>query len=223
MITFKKVIAFGDSHVAGCELSSQYSLNDYLQGNISLEQADEPGKQLAFPRKLAKLLNLSCENYALTGGSNDRSLRKLIEVIEEDCLVLFGYTSPDRKEFYYPDDGLFLGRDRDNFIQTGVQWEGTIASATKNSPMNHPINENYLKILRQYNNIPNIYKTVDSICKAYNSKVIHIAVADIDYDMLNFLDWAKTNQYKQLPYLHYEEKAHTDFAELLWKHIGDIT
>lgn len=222
MNNINKILAFGDSHVAGCELSSSSTLDDYLQGKISLEQADAPGKLLAFPQKLADMLDVPCENYALTGGSNDRSLRKLTETIEENCLVIFGYTSPDRKEFYYPDEGLFLGRDDDNFIQTGVQWTGAIENARKSSPMTHPINNQYLHILRHYDNINNVFTTVDSICKAYNSKVIHIAVADIDHSMFNYLDWCKDNNYKQLPYLHYEEQAHTDLAELLWKNIGDI-
>ena len=64
MKQYKKVLAFGDSHTAGCELASVNTLEEYLQGTVTLEQADEPGKKLAYPQKLADLLGIPCENYA---------------------------------------------------------------------------------------------------------------------------------------------------------------
>lgn len=230
MKIINKILAFGDSHVAGCELSSVHSLEDYLQGKISLEDADNEGKKFSFPQILANQLNVPCENYALTGSSNDRSLRKLVEKIESNCLVIFGYTSPDRTEFYYPDDGLFLGRDNDNFIQAGVQWTGMIQNATRQSSMSHPFNELFVKkILRSHNNIQQIYTCVNSICTAYNARVAHLSMTDITYQYMtkldgfnNYLDWCKINGFKQLPYLHYDHTAHIALADLLWKNIGDI-
>jgi hypothetical protein len=34
---FKSVLAFGDSHVAGCELSHKLSIEECLKNNISIE------------------------------------------------------------------------------------------------------------------------------------------------------------------------------------------
>jgi len=229
MCAFNKIIVFGDSHVAGCELASTHSLEDYLKGEITLEEADAEGKKFSFPQLLADKLNIPCENYALTGGSNDRSLRKLTEVIDEKCLVIFGYTSPNRTEFYYPDDGLFLGRDSDNFIQAGIQWTGMIQNVTEKSPMSHPFNDVFVKkILRSYDNIKHVYTCVNSICTAYNARVAHLSMTDVTYHYMtkldgfnNYLDWCRANGFKQLPYLHYDHDAHTALAELLWKNIGD--
>tara|TARA_B110000977_G_C11077048_1_gene491605 strand:- start:1850 stop:2521 length:672 start_codon:yes stop_codon:yes gene_type:complete len=223
MKQYKTVLAFGDSHTAGCELASVNTLEEYLQGTVTLEQADDPGKKLAYPQKLADLLGIPCENYALTGGSNERSLRKLIENIQDNCIVLFGYTSPDRREFFYPDEGLFLGRDNDNYIQTGVQWTGMIDIATKSSPMTHPINNEYLNIVRHKDNIDAVQNFVSAICTAHNCKVMDIALCETQNPMFNYLDWCRSENYKQLPYLHYEEQAHNRLAEKLWQTIGDIT
>ena len=43
MTSFRSVLAFGDSHVAGCELSNK--IYEYLDGTIAIEEADEFGKQ----------------------------------------------------------------------------------------------------------------------------------------------------------------------------------
>jgi len=224
MCAYNKILVFGDSHVAGCELATTHSLEDYLQGKITLEEADAEGKKFSFAQILADKLNIPCENYALTGGSNDRSLRKLTETITNNCLVIFGYTSPDRKEFYYPDNGLFLGRDSDNFIQTGIQWTGMIQEATKQSNMTHPFNDVFVEqILRPYDNIKQVYTCVKGVCEAHTASVLHVNMSEGAYDYLedlegcsNYLDWCKQNNFEQKPYLHYGQDAHKALADLLY-------
>ena len=73
------ILSFGDSHVAGFELFSDSALADYLQGKITLEQSDSYGKSLAFPKILGDRLGIPCYNFALSGGSNSRSIRLLIK------------------------------------------------------------------------------------------------------------------------------------------------
>jgi hypothetical protein len=53
MTVYQSVLAFGDSHVAGCELSADTYL--YLTGNVTLEHADAAGKLLAFPQIVRRL------------------------------------------------------------------------------------------------------------------------------------------------------------------------
>jgi hypothetical protein len=224
---FQSVLAFGDSHIAGCELSDQYNLEDYTSGRISIEEADAPGKKLAFPQIIADELNVPCYNYAMTGGSNDRSLRLLTRVIQNhpNSLVLFGYTCTDRKEFYYPDPGNFLGRDKDNFIQVGSQWRGKIKDG-----MDHPINEQYLKIARPYNNLKELMFIIDSICTNNALDFLHIPLFpetlpsmknlfDFEGDK-NYLDWCKENNFKQLPFFHYEQSAHKALSKLILDHLS---
>jgi hypothetical protein len=230
MKRINSVLAFGDSHVAGCELSSQNTLDEYLNGKITIEQADAPGKELAFPNIVAKELNVPCYNYAMTGGSNDRSLRLLLNAVleHENSLVLFGYTCTDRTEFYYPDDGLFLGRDNTDYIQVGMQWEGAIKQEAGKSKIKHPINTLFVEnILRPKNNIAQMMFLVDSICTLYAKDYRHLplfpeTVLEVEnvfgfqgYD--DYLTWCKVNGFKQLPFLHYEQEAHERLAELILK------
>jgi hypothetical protein len=224
MKNFQSVLAFGDSHVAGCELSDQITLEDYISGKVSLEEADDAGKEFAFPNLVATQLKLPCYNYAMTGGSNARSLRKLIQAVQKhpNSLVLFGYTCTDRTEFYYPRPGNFLGRDSDNFIQVGMQWNGAI----KKAGMEHPINDMYVdEILHPYNNLNDVMFCVDNICTMYATRYFHIPlfpegfIADgsvIDFEgHTNYLEWCRDKQFTRLPFLHYGKDAHSALAKLI--------
>lgn len=226
---FQSVLAFGDSHVAGCELSNELSLDDYTSGKVTLEEADAPGKKLAFPQIVADALKLPCYNYAMSGGSNARSLRLLIQAVQEhpNSLVLFGYTCTDRTEFYYPDDGTFLGRDKDNFIQVGLQWEGPI----KRAGMLHPINDVFIKnILRPYNNFNELMFLVDNICTMYAADFVHLPLVSEKFDPVDnvfdfeghgsYVKWCIEKKFKQLPYLHYDQAAHNELAKLILKEIS---
>ena len=224
---FRSVIAFGDSHVAGCELSNQYSFEDYTSGKITIEQADAPGKELCFAKIVADKLKVPCYNYAMTGGSNDRSLRLLINAVQEhpNSLILFGYTCVDRTEFYYPDSGTFLGRDKDNFIQVGMQWEGKVKGSMK-----HPINDTYIKhILRPYNNLEQLMFLVDNVCTGWATDFLHIPLFPEQLPSVdnlfnfeghgNYLDWCKAKGFKQLPFYHYGQEAHNALAELILERV----
>ncbi len=118
MKIFESVLAFGDSTPAGCELAGnleKFRTKEYKTGKVSIEEVDSPGKLLAFPQIVADHFNVPCYNYAMTGGSNDRSLRLLTKAVQDhpNSLVLFGYSWTDRTEFYYPPGGI--GCDNDNF------------------------------------------------------------------------------------------------------------
>lgn len=220
---FNSVLAFGDSHVAGCELSNQYTFEDYTRGKITIEQADDSGKKSAFPQVVANKLNIPCYNYAMTGGSNARSLRLLIKALQEhpNSLVLFGYTCTDRTEFYYPDTGNFLGRDKDKFIQVGMQWKGKIDGA-----MAHPINDLFVnEILRSYNNLNELMFIVDNLCTGWATDFLHLPlfpeiIPKVDNVFKfegrgNYVDWCEFKMYKKLPFYHYDQEAHNNLARLI--------
>ncbi len=224
---FRSVLAFGDSHVAGCELSTEYTFEDYTSGSITIEQADEPGKKLAFPQIVADTLKVPCYNYAMTGGSNARSLRILTKALQEhpNSLVLFGYTCTDRTEFFYPDNGNFLGRDKDNYIQVGMQWRGKV-----NGTMQHPINDLYVdKVLRPKNNLEELMFIVDNLCTGWATDFLHIPLfpenipqADNVFkfeDCDNYYEWCELKGFEKLPFYHYGQEAHNKLAELILKEI----
>lgn len=221
---FKSVLAFGDSHVAGCELSDRLSLADCLKNNISIEQADESGKLLAFPKIIADALKVPCYNYAMTGGSNARSLRLLSTAIQEhpDSLVLFGYTCTDRSEFYYPDTGKFFGRDKDNFLQVGTQWEFV--------GINNPVNSIFLNhIAREHNDLEEVMFYSSVACEKYDSQIIHLPLFleqipkienVFNYEGYgNYITWCEAKGFKKLPYLHYDIEAHRALAQLILKRL----
>lgn len=224
---FHSVLAFGDSHVAGCELSNQYTFEDYTSGKVTIEEADASGKELAFPQLVANRLKVPCYNYAMTGGSNTRSLRILTKALQDhpNSLVLFGYTCTDRTEFYYPDKGNFLGRDKDNFIQVGMQWKGKVENS-----MLHPINDLFVdKILRAHNNLNEMMFIVDNLCTGWATDFLHLplfpeTIPDVDNVFnfeghSNYLDWCKAKEFKQLPFYHYGQDAHNALADLILKQI----
>jgi hypothetical protein len=213
------VLAFGDSHVAGCELNSTYSLTDVLRGKVTLSELDESTKPLAFPQTVATRLDLPCYNFAMSGGSNARSIRKLIEAVDKypDSVVLFGYTSTDRAEFYYPDDEFIVGRDDDLFVQVGMQWNGW--------GLKNPVNDFYIKHLRPYNNLAALATIVDSVALARNCLVIHVPLFPevfpkgnnvLGFDGAgNYLVWAKAQGFKQMQYYHYGLDAHNALADMV--------
>jgi hypothetical protein len=191
-----------------------------LSGRITIEQSDEAGKNLSFPKIIAEHLNIPCYNYAMSGGSNARSLRLLIQSVQlhPNSLVLFGYTSTDRSEVYYPPGGL--GCDRDNFLQLGVQWNGVFSNT---------INDSYIKNLHPRNNLPDLMFCVDNICSGYASNFWHLPLFDETIPPVsnlfkfeghgNYLSWCKSRRFRQLPHYHYEQAAHNMLAELIIKEL----
>ena len=229
---FSSILAFGDSVVAGFESKPEHEeyFSLYKQGKITLEDLDSYGKPYSFPNLLANKLNVPCYNFALTGGSNDRSIRILSKeaLKHTNSLILFGYTSTARKEFYYPDSGTYLARDSDLFMQVGPQWQ---EHASEFDKVRHPINDRYLRdICRPYNNLHETMITVDAISKRYMHTVIHIPlfpeivpnVVDNIFDFEkkgNYFNWCKYKEFTYTKRDHYDYKSHIAVCELINIHL----
>jgi hypothetical protein len=161
-MTYSSVIAFGDSTTAGCEL---------IQGCIDWEKT----KLLSFPNQLANKLEIPCYNYAWPGGSNDRGLRLLPEVLlkHPNSLVLFTYTSFDRTEFFT--DNKDFPQDNTGYFGVGNCW--SIVNTTNEHKQ---INETFLRDMYTVPDKCNRYKIyntmlyVDLICKKYATNYLHI-------------------------------------------------
>ena len=93
---------------------------------------------------------------------------------------MFCYTAPERREFYYPDKGNFLGRDDDNYLQVGIQWYGQINKiATNEFNCVNPINDMFVeKILRinydENSRVYNMMQYVELACEKYALDYRHI-------------------------------------------------
>jgi hypothetical protein len=220
MTNIKSVLAFGDSTPAGCELAGpleQFKTRAYLTGKKTIEELDLPGKLLTFPQKVADHFNVPCYNYAMTGGSNDRSIRLLIEAVQEhpDSLVLFGWGRPHLKDIFYPDGGI--GCDKDNFFQAGAENFDT------------EFNKKFVETYYYHNNLKQQMFCVDAICRLHAAEFLHIPLylksTEPSYvpdapnrlrfgDYNNAEDWAKEKQCTKL-LIHYGQDFHKELANLI--------
>lgn len=109
----KKLVVIGDSWTYGSEIRNPNlpeSINDW----------DEPNDKYRLPKiwptKLGKMMGIEeVINLSYPAASNDRSVRHLVGWLTQeyfvkdkptdDLFVIVGLTSPERKDFYYKDDG----------------------------------------------------------------------------------------------------------------------
>jgi len=220
MKTIKSVLAFGDSTAAGCELAGpleQFRTRAYLTGKKTIEELDAPGKLLTFPQKVADYLNVPCCNYAMSGGSNDRSIRLLIEAVQEypDSLVLFSWGRPDLKDIYYPAGGI--GCDKDNFFQAG------------SNNFDSELNKKFLETYSYHNTLEQQMFCVDAICRLHAVDFLQIplylkrtepeCVPNVPNrlyfeEFSNAEDWAIKKNCTHLE-IHYGEDFHQALADLI--------
>lgn len=240
-MTYKHILAFGDSTTAGCEL---------IENSVDWDST----KKLSFPNQLANKLNIPCINFAWPGGSNDRSLRLLPESLltYPDSLVLFTYTSFDRTEFFTLD----LEMQQDN-RHAGF---GTCWTKVKSSVRHQELNTQYLKNFYYDPNKYNRYRTynmllmVQLLCQQYAKNYLQIFLYDklilsptyqkvvydkIDTDHIFTFDfasenihwennnhgfgslshWAKNKHHKFCPGGHIGQTAHDAFANELYNKV----
>jgi len=220
MSTIKSVLAFGDSTPAGCELAGpleQFRTRAYLTGKKTIEELDAPGKLLTFPQKVADYLNVPCYNYAMSGGSNDRSLRLLVEAVQEhpDSLVLFSWGRYDLTELYCPDGGI--GCDKDKYFQAGT------------NNFESEVNRTFVEIYQPRNNLKQLMFCVDAICQLHAADFLQIPLylkstepsfvptGDSVLTFGNYKnaeEWAIEKKCTKLE-IHYGEDFHVELANLI--------
>lgn len=107
---FDSILAFGDSFVAGAE----------LDGPTSSSVKDQ-----AFPAILGRMLDVPVYNFGWSGGSNQRSLRIMPEILLQhpNSLVLFFYTDHARSEYFRPDLPDHLPQDPTGYSPLGPAWD----------------------------------------------------------------------------------------------------
>ena len=231
---FDSVVAFGDSHVAGCEiidgLITQPSAN-WRENRKDFAHSDQLTKPLAFPNLVAQRLNIPCHNYAMSGASNQRNLRILTSVIEQhpNSLVLYGYTSSVRTEFYMPNNDKFLMQDGD-FAQFMPQLLSTYYDEQDNLYQMF-----YMHFYHYRNTLAEYMFCVDSICQTHAAAYVHIPLFPevstaaistsikhiLQYENAdNYLDWCKAKKFTPKLFLHYGQEAHDAMAKLILQQIS---
>lgn len=225
---FDSIVAFGDSHVSGCEIIDGL-LGDGLGTWADIHHSDRLTKPLSFPNLIAKRLNIPCFNYSMLGASNQRTLRLMTSVIEKhpNSLVLFGYSSSLRTEFYIP--GMKSLIQDGDFVQIIPQF------VDKWYDEHVDLYRMYYKHFYNYrSSLAEFMFCVDSICKVHVNSWLHIPLFPEVKDCVispsitnilkfdgadNYLDWCVQQGFQQKPFGHYGQEAHDALTELILKQI----
>lgn len=228
------ILAFGDSNVVGDELGDRDFFSEWLslpdkdrsqgRGYRLRKYKDSVTKQYAFPATLGKLLGVPSYNFAMSGGSNPRSIRKLLEQVDryKNALIIFGYSHYSRTEFYFPHYESML-KDDDHFLQVNAHNPDT------------KIEKFYLKeYYYPYNNNRQTAMTAQAVADAFGHKIVHINFFDQElnykldtlYDFEgqhNFDKWIDFNNFIRLPHGHVEQKGHDALAHSIFKYVKNLT
>jgi len=105
----KLILCDGDSWTAGDIINPELKLINENHANVNDPLNDSYRLPKVWPHKLGKLLNIDTLNIAHAGSSNDaivrRTMRKVKELLldyeAKDLFVIIGWSSPERKDFYY--------------------------------------------------------------------------------------------------------------------------
>jgi hypothetical protein len=245
---FDSILVFGDSHTAGWEVSpdSDKIYKQYFDKKIPLEHQDEYTKEYVFSSVLGKMCNVPVYNFSVCSGSNDRSLRLLPRKLMEypNSLVIFGYTSPDRTEFYYPEPDWYQFRDKDLYAQVKIEYPDFNNKITQ-STLNSLYTKEFLFVdNKDDTKIVNQIFYVDNVCKKYAYNVIHVLISEQlltgkNKDIFNevssnifpfnstqdnlgygsYFTHYLSKKFSLGKWKHFGKDAHQDFAEILFKYI----
>tara|TARA_B100000029_G_scaffold328209_1_gene320527 strand:- start:186 stop:1004 length:819 start_codon:yes stop_codon:yes gene_type:complete len=103
----KIILCDGDSWTAG-DIVDPNIFGDKLE-HVNHPKNTEYRLPRVWPGKLEKLIGIETDNISIAGSSNDaivrRTLRRVIQLLEtykpEEIFVIIGWSSPERKDFYY--------------------------------------------------------------------------------------------------------------------------
>ena len=104
---FKVLIAEGDSWSGGHEVNPE--LYQQIGDHVNHELNDDWRLPRLWPHKLAKKLEINVENLSHAGSSNDGIFKRVLNNLDdllkkypsEDILFIIGFTTPERKDFYF--------------------------------------------------------------------------------------------------------------------------
>ena len=106
-MSYKIIYCDGDSWTAGDILNPELE----KQGEFFINHEDNDSYRLprVWPHKLGKLCDIEIKNNSVAGSSNDGIVRRVLDSIPkllrqykpEELCVIIGWTSPERKDFFY--------------------------------------------------------------------------------------------------------------------------
>ena len=105
----KLILCKGDSWTSGHIINPELDLSGKEHPNVNDSSNDDYRLPKVWPHKLGKRLGIDIVNKSVAGSSNDgivrRTMREVKELLSdykaEDLFVIVGWSSPERKDFYY--------------------------------------------------------------------------------------------------------------------------
>ena len=101
----KLILCEGDSWTAGDMINP-----DLKTTNVNMSENDSYRLSKVWPSDLGKLTNVEIKNISRAGSSNDGIVRRTLDNVNdyleqgnnvEELFVIIGWSSPERKDFYY--------------------------------------------------------------------------------------------------------------------------
>jgi hypothetical protein len=258
MINIKRIVAFGCSYTAGEELlyNQLGELDEYRKHTAhdprlffqklskdpiaqeTLKTIRSEQLKLAWPAKLATLLNVDHVNFAEVGNSMDKILwqieqKKLEKFFQSGDVILVGATNPDRNIFFkdagpmsFQLPSLYWGLDN-SLIGVGKAGDAAVVVDTDADKHlvqwfnNDRIVWDYLKSLKALRSlnvgiVNAMTCDLDLAVYSYNSELFKNIKDSIEYLQINSMDsFAEQNDY--LPWGHPKEIIHQKFAESIYE------
>ena len=139
----KMILCEGDSWTSGDMINPKLKTL-----NVNYKDNDDYRLPKVWPHKLGKLLGVDVLNTSMAGSSNDGIVRRVVSNVldllkkynGEDIFVIVGWSSPERKDFYFNDgndkhwETIFpnaindieqidqISKERQEFYKTYVQY-----------------------------------------------------------------------------------------------------
>lgn len=214
----KHILTVGDSFTYGEEL------NDLHQ---------------AWPYQLAKLLNANVTNLGSPAASNDKILRITLDNLFRQNnidLVIIGWTSPGRLEFYdeLGSFDIWPGYSGNAFKKDNLYWRDEILDYINkyhNSSFLHLRFLQQIILLQKYLDASNIkYLMVNVLQNEYYKKIYFDGIQDyynqinvkhfLDFNNAGMIEW--THGCKQGPNGHFLEDGHIIVANKINEYIRNL-
>ena len=227
----KNILVFGDSHLAGSEL------HDTIK--------DESDKNKTWPAIVGRHFNIPVKNFALPGGSNDRSFRLLPEILltYKESFVIYGITEWTRSEIFYknlkyiPVGQCWTYKQKDELNEPQKSFNKLYMDNFVEYTLSE-INDNNYKILNHLLHVQNICKlyAYDYLIVPLRSlpilnkkqKTINDAIDknkifnfNDEIKLNSWVDWCRKNNFPK-GISHYLEPAHDAFANIMIERFNQL-
>ena len=142
-MSYKLIFCDGDSWTAGDIIDPNLDIT-----HVNAKENDSYRLPRVWPHKLGKLCGIEVKNNSVAGSSNDGIVRRVLDNIPtllkqykpEEICVIIGWTSPERKDFFYSHEKM-------------KHWETLYPAELYQKQLNKDVEEFYKTYIKHFWNI----------------------------------------------------------------------